>query len=373
MIKTWIQNFYCSDAVNAINTMSLFDFEHPIEKLLPNRILPYRVLFMLLFMLVFTQACTLMGGSKPDASEMTAEAQLTATEIYQQVRDTLSVLASETALAVPASATPHQASPYPTLTETLTLIPATTTNTPLPTTEIPATVTQTPTASATEPTITPSPTIRVINNVIQFRLGGTSAFFQKSIHTREQHRYTFWAKEGQTLFLSVSSTNNDVYLDVKGLQDGQQLLWGGYQAGYWSGRLPTSQNYLISLTTSNSDTVYFLAVEIPVNIYFDPGAYSDTIEGYLNVDEFFHPNVLTRVRYLAYASAGQKMTVKLSSPNLNALSLGIVGQADGQVYLQYQVKNSQGTVNLPSTQGYYIDVYSINGDSADFTLEVTIR
>jgi hypothetical protein len=212
----------------------------------------------------------------------------------------------------------------------------------------------------------------IYSNKVSFRQGGTSAYQQKSIDTWERHQYSVRAAAGQTMILSVSSPHNDVYLDVRGI-DGQQLLWASAQARYWSGTLPKTQDYLITLWTNNLDTYYFLSVEIPANIYFDIGAYSDKIEGYIDVDEYFHPDVLTRVRYLAYASAGQKMTVKLNSPDLNALSLGIVGQQDGQVYLRYEVKNSEGTIILPSTQGYYIDVYSVSGKSTEFTIKVTIR
>jgi hypothetical protein len=162
-------------------------------------------------------------------------------------------------------------------------------------------------------------------------------------------------------------------MDVKGVRGGQQLLGSGSQDSYWFGTLPETQEYLITLTTNNPDTYYFLSVEVPANIYFDTGATSDTIEGYIDVDEYFHPNVITRVRYLAYASAGQTMTVELTSPNLDDLSLGITGQDDGEVYVDYQVKNSGGEVNLPITQGHYLDVYSTSGESIPFTLKVTIK
>ena len=102
-------------------------------------------------------------------------------------------------------------------------------------------------------------------------------------------------------------------------------------------------------------------------------SHSATIEGFVDVDTDFHPEVMTRVRYLAYATAGQTMTVKLTSRNLERLSLGISGQQDGQVYVAYQVKNNGGEVYLPITQGYYLDVYSTEGKSTAFTLEVTIR
>jgi hypothetical protein len=208
---------------------------------------------------------------------------------------------------------------------------------------------------------------------IRFQQGGTSGYRQKSISKGELHRYSVRAFEGQTLILTVSSPNNDVYLDVRGLQDGRQLVWAGSQTRHWVGTLPRTQAYLVTLSTNNPDTDYFLSVEVPANIYFDRGAYSDIIEGYIDVHTHFHPDVLTRVRYLAYAFADQTMTVKLSSPNLDDLSVGVYGQADGKAYIRYQVKNDGGVIELPTTQGYYIDIYAVNGKSAEFTLKLTIK
>jgi hypothetical protein len=82
---------------------------------------------------------------------------------------------------------------------------------------------------------------------------------------------------------------------------------------------------------------------------------------------------MTRVRYLAYASAGQTMEVTLRSPHLDDLAFGIIGQKDGQAYIRYQIKNNGGQVHLPVTQGYYLDVYSVTGLSTAFTLDITIR
>jgi hypothetical protein len=67
------------------------------------------------------------------------------------------------------------------------------------------------------------------------------------------------------------------------------------------------------------------------------------------------------------------MTVELSSPDIDDLSLGISGEDDGKVYTNYQVKNNGGEVDLPTTQGYYLDVYAVDGRSTSFTLKVTIK
>jgi hypothetical protein len=180
------------------------------------------------------------------------------------------------------------------------------------------------------------------------------------------------ALAGQTMIIGVSSGYNDVFIGVKGLQGGQQLVSNNTQSISWTGTLPQTQTYLITVTTNNPGTVYFLNVEIPANVRFKTGAYSATVNGHIETFENTPSiSVNNHVTYLLYASAGQTMDIKLFSPNIDALSLGVYGQDDGQPYLRYEVKNEGYHGVVPATQGYYLKVFSFK-KSTDFTLEVTI-
>ena len=138
------------------------------------------------------------------------------------------------------------------------------------------------------------------------------------------------------------------------------------------GILPRTQEYQITLGTDNPDTYYFMEVEIPANVRFQPGTYSKVVDGHIEVFEASPSAAIdNHVTYLLYASAGQTMDIQLSSPNLDVLSLGVYGQTDGQPYLRYQVKNSGYHGVLPLSQGYYLKVFT-NGPSTDFTLKITI-
>jgi hypothetical protein len=174
------------------------------------------------------------------------------------------------------------------------------------------------------------------------------------------------------MIVGVSSENHDVFVGIKGIQGGQELVSNNSQLDYWTGMLPQTQTYLITVTTLNPGTVYFLNVEIPATVRFEIGAYSATVNGYIEIfEDTPTASVDNHVTYLVHASAGQTMDVKLFSQNIDVLSLGVYGQDDGQPYLRCQVKNEGYHGVLPVTQGYYLKVFS-HKKSADFTLEITI-
>jgi hypothetical protein len=177
----------------------------------------------------------------------------------------------------------------------------------------------------------------------------------------------------QTMIVSVSSDQNDVFLGINGIQGGQQLVSTSAHTPYWTGTLPQTQDYVITLTTNNPNTKYFMDVVIPATIHFEPGTYSTVVDGHIEIlDPTVQDSVDNFVTYLLYASAGQTMDVELSSPHLDALSFGVYGQTDGQPYLRWQVKNHGYYGVLPLTQGYYLKVFS-NGATTDFTLKITIN
>jgi len=212
-----------------------------------------------------------------------------------------------------------------------------------------------------------------INEEICFKPGGTFTFVQNSISAGEQHTYKLHAADDQTMIVSVASSQKDVFMSIKGIQNGQSLLSTDAQTAYWTGTIPQTQDYAITIVTDNPDTDYFMAVEIPANIQLAPGTNSMVVDGHIEVfNRTFSESLDNHVTYLINASEGQTMDVQLSSPDLEALSMGVYGQQDGQPYQRYQVKNSGFYGLLPITQGYYLKVFS-NSVSTDFTLKITIN
>ena len=247
---------------------------------------------------------------------------------------------------------------------------------PTPFASITPSLSDAPTATqqpSTSPNSTPADLPPANPTTISFRPGGTTAYDSGEITSGHEISYIVNASEGQTMIIAVSSDNNDVYLAIQGVETGQTMLSPNQHKSDWTGTLPTTQGYLITLSTDNPAENYFVRFEIPADIHFIEGAYSIIIDGYIDVHKDRYPDLISHVGYLAYGTEGQIMTINITSPNIDSLSLGIYGQNDKQPYKHYQVKGTSGTFELPATQGYYINIYSIDGVSTEFTLEVGVK
>lgn len=97
---------------------------------------------------------------------------------------------------------------------------------------------------------------------IQFATGGTSANINDNLQAGQTLYYVLKANAGQTMSVKISSTNGDVYLGVFGA-NGTILLSSDVQDTTFSGALPATQDYYLSLTASGAATSYSLSVEIP--------------------------------------------------------------------------------------------------------------
>lgn len=238
--------------------------------------------------------------------------------------------------------------------------------------EIPPTPTaeESPT-SAPLPSVTPGdglPPSRV--EAIQFRQGGTMACVQGEIEAGQPQTYTFEAGAGQTLLAGVSSEDQEVSFEIRGLSDGTVLTLPGEELSSISVTLPSTQTYQLTLN-SETDSNYFLSVEIPAVLSVEAGANPLVLEGYLDVLQAFHPDVFTRLRYLVELEEGTVLNVQLTSPALEDLTLALTGVEDGVPYLRHVVKTDAITdFPVPATQGYYLDVYNVSGVSAAYNLEI---
>jgi len=138
-------------------------------------------------------------------------------------------------------------------------------------------------------------------------------------------------------------------------------------------QLPWTGDYQITLTSA-VDIDYFLSVEVPANLVVSPGMGAAVVDGYIDVLGAFHPDAFTRVRYLMELQAGSILDVQLSSQAINGLALALIGADDGQPYLRYEVQSTSiNNLAIPVSQGYYLDVYSVSGESAAFSLTIDVK
>ncbi|MBI9045570.1 MAG: hypothetical protein JEZ06_13860 [Anaerolineaceae bacterium] len=260
----------------------------------------------------------------------------------------------------------------------LELTRAAATETPEPTrTSVPASPTPKPTQTNTmRPTQTPTASITpyfIFQEEIFFYQGGTSSFRQNKIRIGEEHRYSLWANDGQTLILTLSSASQDVNLLVPILSDIEDLGQENLLTRSWVEKISKTGAINFSVISPDTENEYFLTIEIPVDIEFQSGTGEKTIDGNIAVDEDFHPDVMTRVRYLLKANAGQTLTINLESPRQKYMTVGVTGQEDGQQYLAYHMENNGGELDILVSQGYYIDIYSTEGISTEYILQIGLE
>ncbi len=139
--------------------------------------------------------------------------------------------------------------------------------------------------------------------------------------------YVLKANATQTMNVKVSSPNADVYLGVSGVE-GQVLLASNSGDTVWSGALPSTQDYYISLTATGSSTSFSLSVDIPpliagptANItpvagLFDPVAtygqptFEDKMTG-KNIEDWVNPStgLLPDTKFILLAETNEKFYV----------------------------------------------------------------
>ena len=189
------------------------------------------------------------------------------------------------------------------------------------------------------------------------------AVIQEQIRAGEKHSFLLQAEGGQTMILGVSSNDVDAYLGLIGLDTGQTLISPAERAADKTLQLPATQDYQITVFCPTENT-YSLMVEIPALVDVSAGGGPVSVEGYLDVLDSLG-GYETRIRYLVEAEAGQRLTVVQQDTNI---TLALSGKENQETYLRHAVLNTRLDFELPATQGYYVDVYSVSGESTEFRL-----
>jgi len=198
---------------------------------------------------------------------------------------------------------------------------------------------------------------------INFAAGATSANVAGQIKKGALIDYVVRAMASQTMLAAVYSPNNNVYLGVVGLSDGIPLLRTAADAVQFTGVLPLTQDYRLTLFSPDQKSNYTLQVIIPARIKFAHGASSASVEGYVMGNQ--------TNSYLLRASAGQTMSVAILSSHNNVL-LTIYGLQDGNPLVRSVSGATTWSGALPGSQDYMIEAVS-TGAASSYVLQVMVR
>lgn len=195
---------------------------------------------------------------------------------------------------------------------------------------------------------------------VNFAAGATAKNLDGSLAANDTRGYVLSAQRDQVIMAQVSSATPGVKVKITA-SNGALLKGSTAQDGkYAMAALPSTQDYIVWVSTGSQAANYSLSVTIPVRIQFAPGAISDTVKGTVSGH--------LQVSYVLWAKGGQTMTVTLTGSDVG---LTIYGLADGEV-LVHNLDDETWSGTLPSTQDYIVAVVP-SVDSTTFTLKVKIQ
>ena len=125
----------------------------------------------------------------------------------------------------------------------------------------PPTLTPLPTLTLV-PTISSFPTLPPVPIRVQFAPGGISATVSNTVTFPSRVEYILRAMKDQQMTVSISSTENAANFAVTGVADGQPLKRLENEDRLWTGLLPATQDYLISVATPGGSAAFMLTVTI---------------------------------------------------------------------------------------------------------------
>ncbi len=112
------------------------------------------------------------------------------------------------------------------------------------------------------PTASPFPTLSPTPIRIQFPAGGISATVSNTVTFPNRVEYILRAMQGQQMTVSINSAGDAANFSVLGVADGQPLKRLENEDRVWTGILPATQDYLISVATPGGSAAFTLTVTI---------------------------------------------------------------------------------------------------------------
>ncbi len=198
---------------------------------------------------------------------------------------------------------------------------------------------------------------------IVFAPGATSASLEGEVPDQGKAEYVIKVLEGQLLILNLTTARDDIFLGVT-TDDGYPLVRPVAEAQHWMGIVPKLGDYYIEVVAMNKGAPFSLFVQVPRWLTFPKGSNTTSVEGEI------HPRQM--VDYLLEAKEGQRLKVKVESPNEDVL-LNIVALENGMPILRYGAEATEFDDVLPYTDRYLISVFGGSPNDTTYTLTVTLE
>jgi hypothetical protein len=192
---------------------------------------------------------------------------------------------------------------------------------------------------------------------IRFAAGATSATVQGQLKATESYRYALRLLAHQLLEADVFEQG--VSMVIQGA-DGTMVAQPGTTG--FRGYVPSTQDYLVTVTAGKAPASYTLQLIVPARIAFGRGGTSGAVQGVLAPQ--------ARGHYIVRASAGQTLNV-FTNASQGEVILVIWG-IDGNVLISDHAGATTFTGRLPRTEYYLIDVLSVGSLPAVFSMTVAI-
>ena len=183
------------------------------------------------------------------------------------------------------------------------------------------------------------------------------AVMEGAVEAGTANDYLLYAQAGQTLSVEAASAQNNVFLSIKGVTDGQTYKSELDGAAAWNGVLPISQEYLISVLPAGAHADYSLAVLLdtataygsapPERVMLDAGADAARLDGAL--DAGGGPR-----QYVLALQAAQLLSVVVHSSGA-PIQIAVEDQA-GQRWVSESTDGlaSELTVQIPRAGNYIV-------------------
>lgn len=232
------------------------------------------------------------------------------------------------------------------------------------------------TSAVTADTVTASvrSAAAIDSRYIVFEPGATTAAVRGVLPAQASKEYLVRALAGQLVIVELASPTGGATFTISGVDDGQVLNGSDKETKLWRGSVPSTQDYLITVTAP-AVTPYELAITFdprqapttaeaaPVRLIFAAGSSTATTTDHVAAPE--------RQRYLVRGVAGQTLQIALTPTDGSAI-FAVQGVTDGKPLKRLANTETRWSSTLPVTQDYLITV-TPTGAAVAYTLALAVE